>query len=90
MDTNFDGVASDLQKLSLSQDQLSPRSTEMDIKEWIRQTSAVAVAPDILISAETRDTNSPTLTESSIANSLKVGRNNKLHFPFIIIIIMYV
>lgn len=58
-----------MQKLSLSKDQLSPRNTEMDIKEWIRQTSAVAVAPDTLISGETRDTNSPTLTESS----LKVG-----------------
>lgn len=44
----------------------------MDIKEWIRQTSAVAVAPDTLIPGETRETNSPTLTESSIANSLKV------------------
>lgn len=58
-----------MQKLSLSKDPLFPRSTEMDIKEWIRQTSAVAVAPDTLISGETRDTNSPTLTESS----LKVG-----------------
>lgn len=66
-------VASDLQKLSLSRDHLSPRSTEMNIKEWIRQTSAVAVAPDSLISGETRDTNSPTLTESSSANSVKVG-----------------
>ena len=72
MDTNFDGVTSDLQKLSLSRDQLSPRNAEMDIKEWIRLTSAVAVAPDI-ISGETRDTNSPTLTESSITDSLKVG-----------------
>ena len=73
MDTNFDGVATDLQKLSLSRDQSSPRNAEMDIKEWIRQTSAVAVAPDALISGETRDSNSPTLTESSIADSLKVG-----------------
>ena len=77
LDKNFDGVTNDLQKLSLSKDRLSPRNAEVDIEEWIRKTSAVAVAPDTLLSNEPRDTNSPTLTESSIANSIKVGGTTK-------------
>ena len=44
----------------------------MNVEEWVRQTSAIAVAPDTLTSSETRDANSPTLTESSLANSFKV------------------
>ena len=68
----LDGVTNDVQNLSLSKD---PRSTDVDIKEWIRQTSSVAVSPDALLHAEGRDTNSPTFTDSSVANSLKVGKD---------------
>ena len=49
------------------------RSSDVNIEEWIRQTSAVAVAPDTLVPNESRDTNSPTFTDSSLANSVKVG-----------------
>ena len=49
----------------------------MDIKEWIRQTSAMAVAPDTLVSNEPRDTNSPTLTDSSLADSFTVSETKR-------------
>lgn len=67
LDASLDGVSNNLQNLTLSGDLDSQRNAElMTIEEWIRQTSEVAVAPDMLVSGETRDTNSPTLTESSI------------------------
>ena len=75
LDTHFDGVTSDLHKLSLSDEPNSQRNTEMHIEEWIRQTSAMAVAPDTLVSNEPRDTNSPTLTDSSLANSITVSES---------------
>lgn len=55
----------------------------MKIEEWIRQTSEMAVAPDTLVPNETRDANSPTISDSSLANSIKVSVASKLimHYP---------
>ena len=84
------GLTSKLQKLSLTKELDShSRSSDVNIEEWIRQTSAVAVAPDTLVPNETRDTNSPTLTDSSLANSIKV-RFGPQTYAIIIQLFMYI
>lgn len=82
-DTGVDVVTSDVQKLGLSSGMDSQENADLvSIEEWVRQTSAMAVAPDTLMN-ETRDPDSPTLTESSIkvseAGSSKQWITNVYH-----------
>ena len=75
-DTGVDGVTSDIQKLGLSSEVDSQKNADLvTIEEWVRQTSAMAVAPDTL-TYETRDADSPTLTEGSIMVS-EAGLNKQ-------------
>lgn len=75
-DTGVDGVTSDFQKLCLSSEVDSQKNADLvTIEEWVRQTSAIAAAPDTL-TYETRDADSPTLTEGSIMVS-EAGSNKQ-------------
>lgn len=75
-DTGVDGVTSDIQKLGLSSEVDSQKNADLvTIEEWVRQTSAMAVAPDTLTN-EARDADSPTLTEGSIMVS-EAGSNEQ-------------